>query len=501
VGGAGVDVAAAGVGNDVGVGTSDVFVGILWVAPVEGATVQAVATQASSGKVQRIARRNMLRLMIGGGAVYLAGCTGTPVATPAPTAAPPTLAPTPLRTATPAPRPTPSPTPIPTPIPTTVPTAVPTSPPTPTPAPTLQVATTPPALAAAIDAAAQRAIDAQATPSAVVTVRHKGIEILRVAYGLSRKFESATEVSADPISATAETGYDLASITKLFTTTCVMRLVEQGRLALDEPLATWVPEFATGGKERVTVRQLLTHTSGLPADVWLWKLAPTPEQRIQKELATPLSAPPDTEYVYSDLGLIALGYLLERLTGSSLDGVIRDMVTRPLGMQQTFFRPSNQLRPSIAATEDESDPPRGMVWGEVDDPNAWSLGGVAGHAGLFSTARDLARFGQMYLQGGSIDGVRLLSEDTVAEMARNQIGKLGARGLGWELNASFYMGKLASTAFGHTGYTGTSLVIDPRRELVVVLLTNRVHPTADGPSVNGLRMAVANAAMSAADAA
>jgi CubicO group peptidase (beta-lactamase class C family) len=372
--------------------------------------------------------------------------------------------------------------------------------PTPTPMPTLEVAPTPPALAAAVDAAMQRAIQGNATPGGVVSIRHKGVQLMLAAYGLSRKYDSASARTAEPIGATTDTLYDLASLTKLYTTTAVMRLVEQGKLSLDEPFATWVPEFAAGGKDEVSLRQLLTHTSGLPADVPLWKVASTVDERMQQELRTPLSAPPGTRYLYSDPGLIAIGHLLERLTGSPLDAVIHDLVTAPLGLDQTSFLPSAELKPRIAATEDQSDPPRGMVWGEVDDPNAWALGGVAGHAGVFSVAQEVARFGQFYLQGGAIDGTRLLGDDTVAEMTRNQIGKLGARGIGWELNASFYMGKLASPAtFGHTGFTGTSLVIDPRRELVVVLLTNRVHPSADGPSINGLRMAVANAAMAAAD--
>ena len=135
---------------------------------------------------------------------------------------------------------------------------------------------------------------------------------------------------------------------------------------------------------------------------------------MQRELETPLAAPPDSRCVYSDLGLIAIGRLLEKLTGQRLDVLVRDMVTAPLGLAETLYLPPDGLRPRVAATEDEADPPRGMVWGEVDDGNAWSLGGVAGHAGLFSTARDLARFGQLYLQRGTMDGVRLLEEDTVA---------------------------------------------------------------------------------------
>jgi CubicO group peptidase (beta-lactamase class C family) len=294
----------------------------------------------------------------------------------------------------------------------------------------------------------------------------------------------------------------VASITKLFTTTAVMRLVEQGQLALDEPVATWLPDFAAGGKEDVTLRQLLTHTSGLPDYLQLWKLEPTPAARMQRVLATPLLVPPGTAFRYSDLGLMALGHLVERVAGATLDRVVRDMVTGPLHLDQTMYRPPASLRPRIAPTEFEDAVGRGMVWGEVHDENAWSLEGVAGHAGIFSTAHDLGRFAQMYLDGGVLDGVRLLKPATVVEMTRNQVGRLEERGLGWELNANYYMGHLASrTTFGHTGFTGTSLVVDPTRQLIVVLLTNRVHPTRNGPSENPARQVVADAALAAVDGA
>ena len=360
----------------------------------------------------------------------------------------------------------------------------------------------PPGLAAAVDAAMRRAILRNALPGGTALVRYRGAQLLLAAYGLSRKYDSRTRLSADPIAATSDTLYDLASISKLFTATCVMRLVEQGRLALDEPVTQWIPEFTAGGKEAVTLRHLLTHTSGLPDYLQLWKLETTVEARVQRVLRTPLLDPPGTVFRYSDLGLIAMGHLVELVAGSSLDLVVRRMVTDPLRLGQTTYRPPAQLKPHIAPTEDEEAVGRGMVWGEVHDENAWSLDGVAGHAGVFSTAEDVGRLAQLYLNDGELEGTRLLQPETVAEMTRNQIEGIDWRGLGWELNADYYMGHLASPqTYGHTGFTGTSLVIDPRRQLIVVLLTNRVHPTRAGPSINSTRQAVADAALAAIDAA
>ena len=443
-------------------------------------------------------RRDLLRLL-GVGATSLLGCS---------VAAPPNPPPTSITAALPAPKPTaaaatptvplptstavPRPTLTPVPTPTRVPTATPTLLPTPV---------APPALAAAVDVALQRAIERNALPGGVALVWLNGVPLLLQAYGLSRKYETVAKLSSDPSQAAIDTLYDLASITKLFTTTCVMRLVEQGRLELEEPVARWMPEFVAGGKDQVTLRQLLTHTSGLPDYLELWKLEPTIDARVQRVLATPLLNPPGRVFRYSDLGLIAVGHLVERMTGSSLAVAVRDLVTEPLGLHDTMYRPPAELRPRIAPTEDEEAVGRGMVLGEVHDENAWSLGGVAGHAGLFSTATDLGRFAQLYLDAGELEGRHLLQSDTVAEMTRDQIEPISFRGLGWELNAAYYMGHLASPrTYGHTGFTGTSLVIDPRRGLIVVLLTNRVHPTRDGPSINAARQAVANAALAEAEA-
>ncbi|MGI5214224.1 serine hydrolase [Plantactinospora sp. CA-290183] len=282
-----------------------------------------------------------------------------------------------------------------------------------------------------------------------------------------------------------DTIFDLASISKLFTAVVALRQVERGRIDLDAPVVRYLPEFAAGGKEAVTVRMLLTHTAGLPAFAPLWSSYPTPAQRRAAALATPFAAgaSPGNQYVYSDLGLIALGVLLERLTGRPLDQLVAAEVTGPLRMADTGYNPSAALRPRIAATEYQPYAGRGMVWGEVHDENAWSLDGVAGHAGLFSTAGDLAIFCQMLLNGGEYRGARILRESTVRTMLVNYNAALESRhpdsdrGLGFELNKHSYMGPLASpVTFGHTGFTGTSIVIDPLTHTFLILLANRVHP-------------------------
>jgi uncharacterized protein YbbC (DUF1343 family)/CubicO group peptidase (beta-lactamase class C family) len=321
---------------------------------------------------------------------------------------------------------------------------------------------------------------------------------MNAAYGNSYAFEGRGVPAAEPTAATPETLYDLASLTKLYTATCVMHLVERGRLALDEPVARWLPIFAAQRKDEITVRQLLTHTSGIPALIQLWKIESTAEARMRRVLQIAPADPPGAVFRYSDLGYIVLGRLVEEVAGMALAEAVRAWITEPLGLKSLQFAPPAELKDRIAATEDQSDPNRGLVQGEVHDPSAWSLGGVAGHAGLFGTARDVAAFGQAFLDGGGA----LLRKETVDEMVRSQIGKLGSRGLGWELNESFYMGRLASpTTFGHTGFTGTYLIVDPRYDLVVALLTNRVHPAVDGPSVNPTRQAVADAAFAVASTA
>ena len=285
-----------------------------------------------------------------------------------------------------------------------------------------------------------------------------------------------------------DTIFDLASVSKLFTSIAVVQLVQEGRVALDEPLATYLPEFAAGGKEEVTVRQLLTHTSGFVSWLPLWSAYPDPESRIAAVMAQPLDAPPGTRYLYSDLNLISLGVLVERLRGAPLDQVVADRITGPLGMADTGYNPTAVDR--TAATEYQASPPRGVVRGEVHDENAWSLGGVAGHAGVFSTAGDLAILSQALLNGGRYDKARILSPASVRLMVTdlNAAFPGDAHGLGFELDQRWYMDAMSGPrTAGHTGYTGTSIVIDFDTHSFAILLTNRVHPSRDSGSINPAR--------------
>lgn len=275
-----------------------------------------------------------------------------------------------------------------------------------------------------------------------------------------------------------DTIFDIASLTKLFTTVVALRLVDAGRLSLDAPVARYLPEFAVHGKGSVTVRQLLTHTAGLPEDMALPARADR-AAAVEAVLRTPLNPgmTPGNQFYYSDLGLVTLGAVIERITGERLDRLVRDEVTAPLGMRDTGYLPAPSVRDRIAATEYQ--PGRGIIRGTVHDETAAALGGVSGNAGIFSTAGDLAVFAQMLLNGGIYAGVRILREATVREMLTNFNVQFPGQdhGLGVELNQPYFMGPLASSVtFGHTGFTGTSLVVDPRSQTILILLSNQVHP-------------------------
>jgi CubicO group peptidase (beta-lactamase class C family) len=321
---------------------------------------------------------------------------------------------------------------------------------------------------AAIERVVERGIKAGGYPGASVIVGRKGAAVFEKGFGRLSWGESSTSVDAQ------RTIYDVASLSKVVgTTTAIMILFDEKKIGLDDVVVSYIPTFGGGDKDKVTVRQLLTHTSGLPAGRDIWRIAQTPLEARALVLSTPLEGRPGAQYIYSDLGADVLGLLVEVVSGEPLDKFLTRRVFEPLGMNETMYRPADSLRYRIAPTE--VTPPRGYpLRGEVHDENAYALGGVAGHAGLFSTAADLSVFAQMMLNGGEYNGVQIISKPTVELFTSRSVGH---RALGWDTAEGDYgSGRyLGPTAYGHTGFTGTSLWIDPEREMFVILLTNRVH--------------------------
>ncbi len=325
---------------------------------------------------------------------------------------------------------------------------------------------------------------------AVAVMGHDGKIVARHTSGYALRYATETqELPRDQwVPMRDDTIFDLASVSKLFSSIAVVQLIEEGKVDLEAPVATYLPEFAAGGKENVTVRMLLTHTSGFPAWLPLWSKYPDKASRIKAVMDQPPVSEPGSTYLYSDLNMITLGVMVERLRGESLDKVVAEHITRPLGMKDTGYNPTNKER--TAATEYQASPPRGMVWGEVHDENAWSLGGVAGHAGVFSTAQDLAVLSQALLNGGTYKGNRILTRKSVDSLITNFNTAFpgDSHGLGFELDQRWYMDALSGPrTAGHTGYTGTSIVIDFASRSFAILLTNRVHPSRNWGSNNPAR--------------
>ena len=320
----------------------------------------------------------------------------------------------------------------------------------------------------AIERVVERGIKAGGYPGASVVVGRKGAAVFEKGFG--RLSWSSTSAPVDA----QRTIYDVASLSKVVgTTTAIMILFDEKKIGLNDPVVNYIPTFGGGDKDRVTIRQLLTHTSGLPAGRDIWRIAQTPLEARALVLNTPLEGRPGAQYIYSDLGADVLALILEVVAGEPFDKFLTRRVFEPLGMDETFYRPNDSLRYRIAPTE--VTPPRGYpLRGEVHDENAYALGGVAGHAGLFSTAADLSVFAQMMLNGGEYNGVQIISKPTVELFTSRSFGH---RALGWDTAEGDYgSGRyLGPTAYGHTGFTGTSMWIDPEREMFVILLTNRVH--------------------------
>jgi CubicO group peptidase (beta-lactamase class C family) len=288
--------------------------------------------------------------------------------------------------------------------------------------------------------------------------------------------------------------WDLASLTKVIATTSALaQLVESGRVALDQPVARYLPEWTGSGRELVTVRQLLTHSSGLPSFKPYDTLTHQPDSLAALLFSTPLERRPGERMIYSDIGAFMMGEVIRRVSGETLDGYFDRHIARPLQLKDTRFNPPRNWRKRIAPTEIDT-LRGGLVHGAVHDERAYYLGGVAAHAGLFGSARDLARFATMMLRGGTIDGTRIFGPATIAQFTTYADSAFSNRALGWQKPAtSAWAGRfMSSRAFGHTGFTGTSIAIDPDLDLYVILLSNRVNPTRNNPRITDVRRRVAD---------
>ncbi len=358
-----------------------------------------------------------------------------------------------------------------------------------------------------IDDAVSASIAAGETPGAVVLVaRHGQIAYLK-AFG-NRSVQPRTE----PM--TVDTIFDMSSLTKVMATVpSVMLLVEQGSLRIEDKVKRYLPNFTGGGKDAITVRQLLTHYSGLPPDFDLSKPWFGRRAALEELWKANTESEPGKEFAYSDLNFIALGEIVHSISGKTLDVFARDQVFVPLGMKETLFNPPANLIGRIAPTEprrntlqylkgQSAEPSDKILRGEVHDPTAWKMGGVAGHAGLFSTAQDVAIFAQMLLSGGAYQGLRLLSPMTVEAMtgAQSPRGSPQVRGYGWDIESSYSAprGDLFQGGYGHTGFSGTSLWIHPPTDTFIIILSNRVHPEG-GKDLNHLRAVIANIVAAAMD--
>ena len=345
----------------------------------------------------------------------------------------------------------------------------------------------------------EKAIADNAFPGATLAVGYRG-KLSVHAFGRQKYDAKSATVNAD-------TMYDIASLTKVVvTTTLVGKLVEgdfPSPLNLDAPIERYLPEWLKGPqpewRHKVSVRNLMTHTSGLPPFKEYWRTSTTKQETLARIFAEPLEYEPGTKVVYSDLGIILMAEIIQRLTGKPLDVLANESIFGPLGMKHSMYNPPKTIWPEIAPTEFDSQLRHRLVQGEVHDENAFAIGGVSGHAGVFSTAPDLAAFCQMLLNGGVYGHQRILKRATIAEFTVPQSLAQNTRTLGWVVptEGSSSGHYFSPHSYGHTGFTGTTIWIDPDRQLFVVLLTNRVHPTRENHKIAEVRPAVHDAVMKA----
>ena len=345
-----------------------------------------------------------------------------------------------------------------------------------------------------IDRLVETALADAKMPGCVIVIGRSSGILFHKAYG-----QRALVPARAPM--TENTIFDQASLSKaMVTATLIQKLIERGQLHLDDRASKYLPEFASRNKGDITVRQLLLHTSGLPIVNPLSDYADGPQAGLAHVFDQRLEAAPGQVYNYGDLGYIVLGALIERITGERLDKLARREIFQPLGMRETGYLPAVSQRYRIAPTEIAEERPIPLIHGEVHDPRAWLLGGVAGNAGVFATADDVARFARMLLGEGQLDGVRILSRASFQELTRPQLLP-GAtiRSAGWDVQSAYSKPRgryLSPRAFGHGGYTGVSLWVDPELDLFVSFSSNRVHPNAEG-NVIALEANITDAAVEA----
>ncbi|OGW38386.1 MAG: hypothetical protein A2Y97_08090 [Nitrospirae bacterium RBG_13_39_12] len=347
---------------------------------------------------------------------------------------------------------------------------------------------------APIEDIVEKAISKSQIPGAVVIVGTQENIVYRKAFG-------KRSLKPKKLLMTEDTIFDLSSLTKVIATaTALMQLVEKGKLRLDDPVTKYWPEFKANDKENITVRSLLTHYSGLQPDLDLKTNWSGYKTALSKIIAEKPQFQPGTRFVYSDINFLVLSELVRRISGKTIDVYCEENIFKPLGMKDTVFNPPPSMRTRIAPTEYKPHSSM-MLWGEVHDPTAQRTGGIAGHAGLFSTADDLSVFAQMMLGGGNFKGVKILSPLMVEKMTTPQTppGKMVIRGLGWDIDSPFSSNRgvlFPVGSYGHTGYTGTSIWIDPVSKTYIIILTNRVHPYGRGDAVplrSGISTLVASA--------
>jgi CubicO group peptidase (beta-lactamase class C family) len=347
-------------------------------------------------------------------------------------------------------------------------------------------------LNAALDSIMRVGIAEGAAPGGSLVVGRYGRIVHMKGYGRQDTAKASSPVDENTI-------YDMASLTKVIaTTTAAMILEEQGQLDLDRTVASYLPEFNAPDKAGITMRMIVTHRGGLEAFAALYKEFKGRDQYLTQINLRPLKSTPGTETVYSDWDMILTQFVIERITGKSLDQFVAEKVFGPLGMTSTMYNPDSLKYFSRIAPTEIDTARGGLVHGQVHDENAWAIGGVSGHAGLFSTAKDLSIFAQMLLNGGEYNGVRIVKASTLARWTAPQSGT-SSRALGWDTpsKGSSSGNYFSARSFGHTGFTGTSIWIDPEKDLFVILLTNRVDPTRANNRHVPLRRAVADAAQMA----